>query len=177
MTIIDFLIQALASHRNLISIDNHHIISTGKMWGKDRLVLAAQNLRDLRRQATQDLTLSIDDIPLRLQVSSLRTICFHHDVYTPIHASEFGSWKALPIPHSSGYSTRTRHSPCGGTAEPGCVLSARCTIAANSARLRRFCPTSSSVPTILRTIPVRKASAVKSQSIRSFPPGRTHRAC
>ena len=57
-----------------------------------------------------------------------------------------------------GYiNSATRHSPCGGAAEPGCVLSALLPqSAANSSRLIRFCPTSSSVPTILRTMPRKK---------------------
>src|SRR5258708_8994413 len=83
-------------------------------------------------------------------------------VRSPYEVLTYDLWYS-PSPKSSGYVTRTRHSPCDGAAEPGCVFSARCTIAANSSRLNLLCPTSNSVPTILRTIPERKASAVKSQ--------------
>src|SRR5947209_15225089 len=148
MPIVNLLIQAFTCDRNFISVDHHHEVAAEHMWGECRFMLATQNLRDLRCHATENLPLCIDDIPLRMQISGLGAICFHHCSLTT---------------YFSGYSTRTRHSPCDGAADPGCVFSARCTIMLNSSRQRRFCPTSNSVPTILRTIPVRKASAVKSQ--------------
>src|SRR5579859_3394932 len=148
MMVVDLLIQAFAGDGDLVGVDDNYEVATIHVRRKGGFVFATQDLRDLRCYATQDLPLCIDDVPLRLQISGLGAICLHHCSFTP---------------NISGYSTCTRHSPCGGAAEPGCVFSARCTISANSASERRCCPTRSNVPTILRTCPVRKASAVKSQ--------------
>src|SRR5437870_7851930 len=78
MAIIDFLIQTPARDSNLPCIDDDHEISALEMWGKCWFMLATQNLRDLRCQATQDLTLCVDNIPFGVQISGFGAICLHH---------------------------------------------------------------------------------------------------
>src|SRR6266566_4698736 len=80
MAIVDFLIQALARHSDLFGIDHDHEITTLEMWREGRFVFAAQDLRNLRCQAAQDLSLGVDDVPLWFQVSGLSTIGLHHKI-------------------------------------------------------------------------------------------------
>ena len=50
VTIVDFLIQAIARHRNFVSIDYNHKITALQVWREGRFMLATQDLRDLRCQ-------------------------------------------------------------------------------------------------------------------------------
>src|SRR5258708_13024449 len=78
VAIINLLLHAPACHSNLVSIDHNYKIATLLLRRKRSLMFTSQNLRDLRCQAAQYLTFSIDDIPLWFQISSLGAICLHH---------------------------------------------------------------------------------------------------
>src|SRR5579884_1626003 len=76
--VVDLLIQALASDGNFARVNDHHKVTTGHMRCERWFMFAAQNLRDLGCQAAKNLSLSINDVPLRFQVSGLGAICLHH---------------------------------------------------------------------------------------------------
>ena len=56
----------LAGENDLVSVDDDHIVATVHMRSEAGLVLAAQDLRDLAAQATQNLIGSIDNYPFFL---------------------------------------------------------------------------------------------------------------
>src|SRR5215472_2765645 len=85
MPIVNLLVQALASHRDFISIDYDHKVAARHVRRKHGFVLAAQDLRDLRCQASQNLSLSVNDVPLWVQIGGPGAICLLH-LFSPNEA-------------------------------------------------------------------------------------------
>ena len=70
--VLDLLVQLLAGEDHFVSVDNDHIVTGIHMGGIDGLVLPAKDIGHLAGNTAQHLALSIDDIPLALDVGGFR---------------------------------------------------------------------------------------------------------
>jgi hypothetical protein len=67
----------LAGDAHLFGVHDHHEIAGVQVGGKDRFVLAAQNVGNLNRQAAQHRAVGVNDVPLALVEIHFRQIRFH----------------------------------------------------------------------------------------------------
>src|SRR5690606_25504257 len=88
----------VASHADLVGVDDDHEVANIHVRAEDRLVLSAQQHRDLRGETPQGLILSIYHIPLALDVRRLRGIGL--DSHLVAYSS--GRLPALSMSHASG---------------------------------------------------------------------------
>ena len=77
MIAINLVVQLLAGQHELIGIDHDDIIATVTVRGEGGLMLAAQHRGDLGSQAAHNHALSVDDVPLALDVLGICHITIH----------------------------------------------------------------------------------------------------
>src|SRR5688500_6244686 len=128
-------------------------------------VLTAKQRRDARRETAERLPVSVDDPPLALDLRAFHRVCLRH--------SQF-SLPSCRLRSPSPYRTATRHRPFAGALGPARARSRAARTSPNRSTVILPRPTHSSVPTMPRTIPRRKAS--DSISKRSTFPSEIHSA-
>jgi len=74
------LLRLAAGDANLGRVDDDDAVARVHVRGEDRLVLAADDARDLGREAPEDHALGVDDIPVLLDVARRRAERFDHDL-------------------------------------------------------------------------------------------------
>src|SRR6266511_1588329 len=74
----DLLVLLAAGERDLLGVDHDHVVAGVGVGGEDRLVLAAQDSRGLRRKTTEDGPAGVQDVPTALDVTRLWRVGLHH---------------------------------------------------------------------------------------------------
>ena len=69
--VIDFLVELAAGELHLAGVDDDDMVAAIDVRGEARLVLAAQDVGDDRRQAADDQPVGIDQMPFLLDLSRL----------------------------------------------------------------------------------------------------------
>src|SRR5207244_12420185 len=133
-----------------------------QVLGRDGQVLATQERGDLRRQASERLTLSVDQTPRVGHVAgfgAIRLLCGgRHDVLlglavSVVHVRALPRSRVLDCRHERAndqYSIRTRLSPAAGAFGPAARRSALASAVANSSGVQCPSPTHSPWPTMPR---------------------------
>ena len=93
---IDEIVELLAGYADLVAVHHDHIVACVHVRRKDRLVLAAKNVRDAGSETPKGLVFGIDHIPLALDIFRLGGIGFDLDhfltpagVSPPLSISDF----------------------------------------------------------------------------------------
>src|ERR1700681_1063581 len=81
---IKLVILLVAGDLDLVDIGHDDEITSVDVRGVDRLVLAAQTMRNTARQAPQHLVIGVDDIPIPRNVLRLGGIGFHGKMTCPV---------------------------------------------------------------------------------------------
>ena len=76
----DLLLQLVAGEGDLVRIDDDHEIAGVHVGSEGRLVLPAQQCCGLAGKTTQDDVGGVDDVPLTLDVTGLRSVRTHVDL-------------------------------------------------------------------------------------------------
>ena len=74
VAVIDLVLFFLARHAHLFGVDDDDVIPHGHVRRIGRLVLAAKNRRDARRQTAKGLALGVNDAPSALNLALLGAI-------------------------------------------------------------------------------------------------------
>ena len=77
MVTIELLLAFSPSDHDLFGIDHHHMIAIIQVRGVSGLPFTSQQDGDLSGQATKNLSLGIDEIPLSLNLAGLQTKGLH----------------------------------------------------------------------------------------------------
>src|ERR1700676_317051 len=81
---IELVVLLVAGDLDLVDIGHDDEITGVYVGGVDRLVLAAQAMRDTARQAPEHLVIGVDDIPIPRNVLRLGGIGFHGKMTCPV---------------------------------------------------------------------------------------------
>src|SRR5206468_322079 len=143
-------LELLSGDLDLGCVEHDDRIAGVDVRRERRAVLPTKQRRDTRREATQRRAIGVDDAPLSLDLSLLHRVCLRHH-------SQF-SLPSCRLRSPSPYRTATRHRPFAGALGPARARSFAASTSAKAATVSFRRPTHSSVPTMPRTIPRRKAS-------------------
>src|ERR1700680_1432381 len=80
---IKLVVLLVAGDLDLVDIGHDDEITGVYVGGVDRLVLAAQAMRDTARQAPEHLVIGVDDIPIPRNILRLGGIGFHGKITCP----------------------------------------------------------------------------------------------
>ena len=75
--VVDLLIQLLAGKDELVGVDDDDVVAAVAVGGEGGLMLSAKHGRHLRSQTAENHTLSVDHVPLTLDVLGIRHISTH----------------------------------------------------------------------------------------------------
>jgi hypothetical protein len=79
VAVVHLVVPLLTSERDFVSVDDDHVIAVIDVRGEGRLVLATEDMSDLRCRTTEDLSLKVDDPPLAIlnRFSDWSRACTH----------------------------------------------------------------------------------------------------
>src|SRR5258705_9331563 len=150
---------------DLGGVQHDHWIAGVDVRRERGAVLSAEQRRDARRETTEGRAIGIHDSPLALYLCALDRVCLRHH---PQFSLPYCRLRSPP------YRTATRQRPFAGALGPASERSLVWTTSAKRSTVSFPRPTQSSVPTMPRTIPRRKAS--DSISKRNTLPSEIHSA-
>ena len=84
MAIVELVLQLGAGHADLFAVDHNDEVTVVHVRSEFGLVLAAEAMGDLSGETAEDLVLSVNHIPLAIDVGRLRAESFHENISCPV---------------------------------------------------------------------------------------------